>query len=118
MSQDDTTLEAFERAVAQRDDDPYRLRLYVTGATPRSTRAIANARRILETHLPGRYELEVIDILQHPEELDTLMVIAAPTLVKMLPLPLKRLLGDLSNEEKVLLGLGLPIVLDTEEEPT
>lgn len=114
MSHSDTTLEAFEQAIAHRDDEPYRLRLFVTGATPRSTRAIANARRILDTYLAGRYELEVIDLLQQPDAADTLLVIAAPTLVKMLPLPLKRLIGDLSDQEKVLLGLGLP--LPSEEE--
>ncbi len=114
MSQSDKTLEAFEQAVANRDDEPYRLRLFVTGATPRSTRAIANARRILDTYLAGRYELEVIDILQHPDATEALMVIAAPTLVKMLPPPLKRLIGDLSDQEKVLLGLGLPLPSDEE----
>ena len=110
----DKTLEAFEQAIARHDDELYRLRLFVTGATPRSTRAIANARRILDMHLPGRYELEVIDLLQQPEAIDALMVIAAPTLVKMLPLPLKRLIGDLSDEEKVLLGLGLPLASEEE----
>ena len=112
----DTTLQTFEQAIAHRDDEPYRLRLFVTGATPRSTRAIANARRILDAHLPGRYELDVIDLLQQPDAIDALMVIAAPTLVKMLPLPLKRLIGDLSDEEKVLLGLGLPISSEEEAE--
>ena len=115
MSQSDKTLEAFEQAIAHRDDEPYRLRLFVTGATPRSTRAIANARRILDTHLAGRYELEVVDLLQQPDAVDAVMVIAAPTLVKMLPLPLKRLIGDLSNEDKVLMGLGLPLLSDEEE---
>ena len=115
MSQPDNTLEAFEQAVAQRDDVRYRLRLIVTGATPRSTRAIANARRILDSYLPGRYDLEVIDILQHPDAAEALLVIAAPTLVKMLPPPLKRLIGDLSDEEKVLLGLGLPRLSDEDE---
>ena len=111
----DKTLESFEQAIAQRGEEPYRLRLYVTGATPRSTRAIANARRILDTYLPGRYELEVIDLLQQPDAADALLVIAAPTLVKTLPLPLKRLIGDLSDQDKVLLGLGLP--LPSAEEP-
>lgn len=113
--QTENTLEAFEQAVAQRGEEPYRLRLFVTGATPRSTRAIANARRILDSYLPGRYELEVIDIFQQPDAVESLLVIAAPTLVKMLPLPLKRLIGDLSDEAKVLLGLGLPL-LSVEEE--
>ena len=63
--QPENTLAAFEQAIAQRDDEPYRLRLFVTGATPRSTRAIANARRILDTYLAGRYELEVIHLLSN-----------------------------------------------------
>lgn len=112
----DQSLADFEQAIARRDSEPYRLRLFVTGATPRSTTAIANARRILDTYLDGRYELEVIDIFQHPDALDALMVIAAPTLVKMLPLPLKRLLGDLSDEQKVLMALGLPLPTTDGEE--
>lgn len=115
MSQTEQTLEAFEQAIAHRDDASYRLRLFVTGATPRSTRAIANARRILETYLPGRYELEVVDLLQHPDAAGALMVIAAPTLVKLLPLPLKRLIGDLSQEDQVVMGLGLPLAAGEEE---
>ncbi len=116
MTQVDETLEAFEQALVQREDGRYQLRLFVTGTTPRSTRAIANARRILDAHLPAQYELEVIDLYQQPEAAAGMLVIAAPTLVKLLPLPLKRLIGDMSNEEKVLLGLGLPAA-GGEEDP-
>lgn len=83
------------------------LRLYVTGSTPGSLRAIRNIKRICEAHLPGLYALEVIDIYQRPDLAKSEQIIAAPTLVKSLPLPLKRLIGDLSNEEKVLRGLGI-----------
>ena len=83
----------------------YVLRLYVTGSTPRSTRAIENMRRICETNLGGCYDLEVIDIYQDPEASREAQIIAAPALVKLLPLPLRRIIGDLSNTERVLVGL-------------
>lgn len=85
----------------------YVLRLYVTGSTPRSVRAIENMRRICEEHLPGRYDLEVIDIYQNPDATREAQIIAAPTLVKMLPEPLRRVIGDLSDHERVLAGLNL-----------
>ncbi len=87
--------------------DHYKLRLFVTGSTARSTRAIANMRRICEENLQGRYELEVIDVYQNPEATRELQIVATPTLVKMLPEPLRRVIGDLSNEERVLAGLNL-----------
>ncbi|MBK1724753.1 circadian clock KaiB family protein [Thiocystis violacea] len=87
--------------------DDYLLRLYVTGATPNSTRAIANLKRICEEHLEGRYTLEVIDLYQHPERAKEAQILAAPTLIKTLPPPLRRMIGTLSNEERVLLGLDL-----------
>lgn len=93
------------------DDGPeaasYVLRLYVTGTTARSTRAIENLRRVLESQIPGRYALEVIDIYQRPEAAAEHQIIAAPTLVKMLPEPVRRIIGDLSDEERVLRGLNL-----------
>lgn len=85
----------------------YVLRLYVTGATPASTNAIANLKKLCEGHLKGRYQLEVIDIYQQPARARAGNVIVAPTLVKELPLPLRRLIGDLSNEEGLLAGLDL-----------
>lgn len=105
----ETTTEAFERLLAEgsQNNQRYILRLYVTGMTPRSTQALASIRSICEEHLQGRYELEVIDIYQHPQLARDEQIIAAPTLVKELPEPLRRLIGDLSNEERVLLGLDL-----------
>jgi circadian clock protein KaiB len=85
----------------------YLLRLYVTGVTPRSTRAIANIRRICEEHLQGQYELEVIDIYQQITLARDEQIIAAPTLIKKLPLPLRRIVGDLSDKDRVLVGLDL-----------
>lgn len=92
---------------ALRGREKYLLRLYVTGATPRSALAIANIRRICEELLHGCYDLEVIDIYQQPVLARDEQIIAAPTLVKKLPEPLRRLVGDLSSRERVLLGLDL-----------
>ena len=88
-------------------EQTYRLRLYVTGSTPRSARSIFNLRKICEERLFGRYELEVIDIYQQPELARGEQIIAAPTLIKSLPLPLRKLVGDLSDHERVLTGLDL-----------
>jgi circadian clock protein KaiB len=86
---------------------PYVLRLFITGATPRSVRAIANLRRVCDEHLKGAYDLEVVDLYQHPEAAQKYQIIAAPTLVRMLPLPLRKIIGDLADDEKVLAGLDL-----------
>ena len=86
---------------------PYVLRLFITGTTSRSARAIANLRRVCERRLHGEYDLEVVDIYQHPAAAKEYQIVAAPTLVKMLPLPLRRIIGDLANEERVLAGLDL-----------
>ncbi len=83
------------------------LRLFVTGTTLRSTKAIANLRRVCEQHLRGQYDLEVVDIYQQPNAAREYQIVAAPTLVKLLPLPLRRIIGDLANEERVLAGLDL-----------
>ena len=85
----------------------YVLRLYVTGVTPNSTRAINNIKNICRQHLEGRYDLKIIDIYQQPELAKKDQVIAIPLLVKLSPLPLKRLIGNLSDTEKVLKGLDL-----------
>lgn len=85
----------------------YVLRLYVTGTTPGSRRAIQHVRAICEEHLKGRYDLEVIDIYQMPALARDEQIIAAPTLVKVLPLPLRRFIGDLSSTDKVLFGMDL-----------
>jgi circadian clock protein KaiB len=96
---------------ANGDDVPdsvrYRLRLYISGATPRSTRATANIKTIGEKHLRGRYDLEVIDAFQQAELVRDEQIVALPTLVKRLPLPVQRVLGDLSDEGRVLRGLGI-----------
>jgi circadian clock protein KaiB len=85
----------------------YKLRLFITGSTPRSTRAIENMRRICQEHLEGQYDLEVIDVYQNPEATRELQIVATPTLVKILPEPLRRIIGDLSDKERVLAGLNL-----------
>jgi circadian clock protein KaiB len=85
----------------------YLLRLYVTGLTPKSVQAIANIKRICAEHLEGRYTLEVIDLYQQPERAREAQIIAAPTLVKELPAPLRRIIGDLADREQVLVGLDL-----------
>jgi circadian clock protein KaiB len=79
----------------------------VAGVTPNSVRAIANLKRICEEHLQGRYDLEVIDLYQQPELAEGAQIVAAPTLIKQLPLPLRRIIGDMSNSERVLVGLDL-----------
>jgi len=83
------------------------LRLYVTGHTPRSIRAISNIRRICEERFPGSYKLEVIDIYQQPKLAQDDQIVAVPTLIKQLPEPARKLIGDLSDEKRVLLGLDL-----------
>lgn len=102
-----STTEQFEKALKMKGKDKYVLRLYVTGMTPASTRAIENLRAICEEHLKGRYKLEIIDIYQHPNLAKGEQILAAPTLIKKLPSPLRRFVGDLSNKERVLLGLDL-----------
>ena len=105
---DSATTEAFEKSVAASPaEEHYVLRLYVTGMTPRSTEAFAAIKAICEERLQGRYQLEVIDIYQHPQLAIDEQIIAVPTLVKLLPAPLRRLVGDLSNEERLLFGLDL-----------
>lgn len=85
----------------------YVLRLYVTGKTPNSLRAIANLKQLCEEYLQGRYDLQVIDIYQQPALAEGDQIVAVPTLIRKLPTPLRRLIGDLSDREKVLFGLDL-----------
>jgi circadian clock protein KaiB len=87
--------------------DRFALRLYITGNTPKSERAIANLKAICEKDLQGLYELQIIDVLESPQLAENDKILATPTLIKDLPPPLKRIIGDLSNPEKVLLGLDL-----------
>jgi circadian clock protein KaiB len=104
-----TTTEVFEAALqaAENSQEKYLLRLYVAGLTARSTRAIENIRRVCAQYLEGRYELEVIDLHQDPHLAKEDKILAAPTLVKSLPPPLRRIIGDLSDEDRVLVGLDL-----------
>ena len=92
---------------AAADEGHYELRLYVAGQTAKSVRAIANLKRICETHLEGRYTIEVIDLSKTPQLAAGQQILAIPTLVRRLPEPVKRIVGDLSNEERVLVGLDL-----------
>jgi circadian clock protein KaiB len=94
-------------AASRRKNDLYVLRLYVAGLTARSRTAIANITSICEEHLQGRYDLRVIDVFQRPILAREEQIVATPTLVKKLPMPLRRLIGDLSETEKVLVGLDL-----------
>jgi len=94
-------------APAKGQDPQYVLRLFVTGSTPRSARSISNIRSFCEARLLGRYKLEVIDIYQQPELARQEQIVAAPTLIKALPEPLRKLVGDLSDKERVLAGLDL-----------
>jgi len=97
----------FEAAAVAHANARYVLRLYVTGTTPHSTRAIINIRKICEEHLKGRYHLEIIDIVQNCALAAGEQIVAAPTLIKQLPLPLRRFIGDMSKTERILLGLDL-----------
>ena len=83
----------------------YVLTLYVTGTSPRTKIAIENLNRICKQELDGRYELEIVDVLENPQRAEDERILATPTLIKQLPPPLRRVIGDLSNKEKVLLGL-------------
>ncbi len=98
---------SFEIALDKSNASIYILKLYVTGTTPQSVRAIENIKKVCEEHLKGRYKLEVIDLYQQPSLAAGEQIIAAPTLVKHLPLPLRRIIGDMSNLDKVLVGLDL-----------
>jgi circadian clock protein KaiB len=97
----------FERLVVERGRDRYRLMLYVTGMTPRSTEAVAAIKSLCEELLAGNYELGVVDMYQEPARAQEDQIVASPTLVKRSPDPERRLVGNLSNRERVLRGLGL-----------
>ena len=89
------------------DTEPYELRLYVAGQSPKSLAAFANLQRLCEEHLPGRYRIEVIDLLEHPQLAEGDQIVAIPTLVRRLPEPIKKIIGDLSNSERTIVGLNL-----------
>jgi circadian clock protein KaiB len=98
--------------------DRYVLKLYITGQTPRSQRAIANLRQICDEELSGRYEMSVIDVLERPQLAEDEKILATPTVVKELPTPMRRIIGDLSDVESVLVGLDLRTYHDQSEEPS
>ena len=89
------------------DTDTFLLRLYVAGQTPKCMRAFANLKRICEEYLAGRYHIEMVDLLQNPQLARGDQILAVPTLVRRLPEPIKKIIGDLSNTERVLVGLDL-----------
>lgn len=103
----DKQAEALTQAAKARGKEHYVLRLYVAGVTPKSERAIRSVKEICEQHLKGRYDLEIVDIYQQPEALKKDQIVAAPTLIKELPLPLRRLIGNMANKEKIVVGLNL-----------
>jgi circadian clock protein KaiB len=99
----------FERALKNSSNNHYVLRLYVTGITPKSRLAIRHVKKICEENLQGRYDLEVIDIYQQPDLIREEQILAAPTLIKKLPLPLRKIIGDMSNTDRILVGLDLKV---------
>jgi circadian clock protein KaiB len=98
---------AFQRAVADNPRAHFVLKLYVSGMTPRSRRAIENLQKLCEEHLPDGYDLDIIDIYQQPGLAKGAQIVAVPTLVRALPLPLRRVIGDLSDPGRILLVLGV-----------
>jgi len=100
-------VEVFEQGVKEAREKKYLLRLYVAGATPKSTQAIIILKKICEEYLSGRYDLEVIDIYQQPVLAKGEQIIAVPTLIKKLPLPLRRFIGSMADVERMLVGLDL-----------
>jgi circadian clock protein KaiB len=105
---ENTASRGHKREARKRKESRYVLRLYITGSTPRAKTAVMKVKHFCEEHLKDRYELDVIDIYQQPAFAREEQIIAAPTLVKKLPQPLKKLVGDFSNAGRVFLALGLP----------
>ncbi len=100
-------IQANRKAPAQDRDEKWELRLYVAGLTPKSVVAFANLKKICEEHLKGRYRIEVVDLLDNPRLARGDQILAIPTLVRKLPQPLRKIIGDLSDTERVLVGLNL-----------
>ena len=99
--------EVFEKALATQQEKTYVLRLYIAGKTPQSVRAIKNVKKLCEENLQGHFELEVIDIVKQPKLAQGEQILAAPTLIKKLPLPLRGIIGDMSKTDRILIGLDL-----------
>ncbi len=102
-----STTAEFEKALNRTGDGQYVLRLYLTGSTIRSNRAVTAIKILCERYLKGRYDLEIVDLRQHPDRADAAQIFALPTLVKVLPLPSRRLVGDLTDPDRVLIALDL-----------
>lgn len=113
-----STDQALQAAAQEAQHQQYTLRLYVAGLTPRSQQAIRNVTALCQQHLAGRYDLQVIDIYQQPVLAKGEQIIAAPTLIKKLPLPLRKLIGSMADEQKVLVGLDLRPREDTAKQDT
>ncbi len=107
VSDDADTYAAFDEALKERSKAFYTLRLYIIGNTALSSKAIQNIQKMCRERLAGRYELEVIDIFQQPHLASQAQIIAAPTLVRQLPLPLRKLVGDMADEKRLLIGLDI-----------
>ena len=107
MPKTKTAKKKYEKALRKPKDQKFVLRLYIAGMTLRSTHAVENIRDICDTYLRGHYDLEVIDIYQHRKLARGEQIIATPTLIKKLPVPLRKFIGDLSDKQRVLLGLDL-----------
>jgi len=105
--QNPQSTEEFDTSLRKNKEQRYQLKLYITGMTPQSVNAIDNLRKICEEHLKGRYDLEVIDLYKNPALAKGEQIIAAPTLIKKLPLPLRRIIGNMSSTDRVLVGLDL-----------
>jgi circadian clock protein KaiB len=102
-----TTTNQVKKAAPRPAAERWQLKLYVAGNTPKSVAAIANLKRYCEHHLDGRYEIEIIDLLKNPQLAAGDQILAIPTLVRKVPVPIRKIIGDLSNEEKVLVGLDI-----------
>jgi len=102
-----TSTKEFEAALNRAPKGVYTLKLYIAGITPRSTKAVTNIKEICEKYLKGHYELEVVDIYQQPTLAMGEQIVAAPTLIKKLPLPLRKFIGDMADTERILVGLDL-----------
>jgi circadian clock protein KaiB len=107
MPSEDDAKDKLEQAIEKRKTEKYILILYISGTTPKAKRALVNLNKIIEENFKDRYELEVIDIKQHPEKAKSANIIATPTLIKKLPPPLRRYIGDLAESEKVLVALEI-----------
>lgn len=105
-----STTEEFEEALKMGDQRKFVLRLFVTGITPRSIEAIDRVRQLCEENMKGRYELEVIDLFKQPQAAQRDQVFAAPTLIKLLPLPVRKVVGDMTKKEKILAGLDVQVL--------